>query len=286
MTKSYFPFDAGAGANVIEAQWALMARLFCPTGVVYGQLNQLEGFADNTGMTVKVKSGQAFVEGFFFQSDAQESLAIATAHATLARIDRVVVRLDRTANTIDLAVLTGTPGASPSAPALTQSSTTWEIGLALVAVSAAVTSITAVSVTDERGFTVNWGAPNIPVSVRKTADESVGPSTTLQDDDALFFTAVAGGRYLVEVYLDLYSDNAAPDFKWAITVPAGATQLLFDGASPVDLAAATDKYYYIRFLLIVSTTGGAVKLQWAQNSSNVVPTKVKAESLLRYTRIG
>ena len=286
MTKSYFPFDAGAGANVVEAQWALMARLFCPTAVVYGQLNQLEPFADNTGMFVKVKSGQAFVEGFFFQSDAQETLTINTAHATLPRIDRVVVRLDKTANTIDLAVLAGTPNASPSAPALTQNSTTWEIGLALVAVAAADTSIAAGDVTDERAFTVNWSAPGIPVTVRKTADENVALNTTVQDDDALLFTAAASARYLVELFLVLYSANAAPDFKWAISAPAGAVVNIFDGATPVDLAAATEKYYYIRFEVIMSTTGGSVKLQWAQNASNATATTVKAESLLRYARIG
>lgn len=286
MTKSYYPFDSGAGANVIEAQWAKMARLFCPSGVVYGQLNQLEAFADNTGMNVKVKSGQAFVEGFFFESDAQETLNLSAADPTNPRIDRVIVRLDRTANTIDLAILTGTPAGSPSAPALTQTATTWEISLARIAVAASDTSIAAGDVTDERGFTVNWEAPNIPVTIRKTADESVSLSTTLQDDNLLLFTATASGRYLVEFYLLIYTEDATPDFKFALSIPAGASEKRFDGASPVALSAYVEKVFYIRSEIILSTTGGAVKLQWAQDTSHATPVTVRAESCLRYTKIG
>jgi len=47
-------------------------------------------------------------------------------------------------------VLTGTPAASPTPPNVTQSSTIWEISLAQVYVGAAVSTIAAGNITDER----------------------------------------------------------------------------------------------------------------------------------------
>lgn len=153
MAKTYIPFDAGAGANVLESSWAAMARRWLGTGVIRDYLNQLEVFADSSGMQVKVKSGAEWIEGYYFESDAQETVAIATADATNPRIDRVVVRLDRTGNVIDFAVLTGTPAATPAAPALTQTTGgLWEESLAQVRVEAAVGTIAAAKVTDERAF--------------------------------------------------------------------------------------------------------------------------------------
>lgn len=152
MARSYFPFDAGAGANVTEAQWRQMARNWLGTGVLKGQLNAFAVFADSTGMQVKVPSGRAWIEGHFFESDAQETVAIGAANATNPRIDRVVLRADFTANTVDIAVLAGTPAVTPAAPAVTQSTTVWEISLAQVLVDAAVATIAAGKVTDERTY--------------------------------------------------------------------------------------------------------------------------------------
>jgi hypothetical protein len=155
MTQTYFPFDSGSGANVTESQWSLMAKNWMNTGVIKGALNELLIYADSTGMQVKVKSGQAWMQGHFFQSDAEETLSISNADSTNPRIDRVIVRVDWTANTIQLAVLSGTPAASPSAPNLTQNGSRWEISLAQVYVGANVSTIATGNITDERDFTEN-----------------------------------------------------------------------------------------------------------------------------------
>ncbi|MEJ5222856.1 MAG: hypothetical protein WHV44_00250 [Anaerolineales bacterium] len=164
MAQSYFPFDTGAGSTVTEAQWSKMARFWRNDGVLYDALNRLEVYADSTGMQVKVRSGAAWIKGHYFESDAQETLPISAAHATLNRIDRVVVRLNWTTNTIALAVLTGTPASTPTAPALTQSSTIWEISLAQVYVGAAVSTIAAGNVTDERPWAAG-GEQNFSIQV-------------------------------------------------------------------------------------------------------------------------
>ncbi|WP_129692311.1 hypothetical protein [Gottfriedia acidiceleris] len=155
MTQTYFPFDSGQGANATEAMWSKMAQHWLATGVIRDVLNDLSVYANSAGMTVRVKSGAAWLKGHYFESDAEEVLSIATADMTNPRIDRVVVRLDWTANTVQLAVLQGTPAVSPATPALTQNSSRWEISLAQIYVGTSVTSISAMSVTDERFFVKN-----------------------------------------------------------------------------------------------------------------------------------
>jgi hypothetical protein len=91
------------------------------------------------------------VRGHYYTSDATESLSLATADPTNDRIDTVVLRLDPTANSIVLAVKTGTPAGSPSAPALVQTDAgIFEQPLAdvLVAATAGVPG----TITDRREF--------------------------------------------------------------------------------------------------------------------------------------
>lgn len=92
------------------------------------------------------------MRGHFYSSTAQETLAI-SASSTNPRIDLVVLRLDPTANTIVLAVKTGTAAASPVAPALTQSDVdVYELAIAQVNIAANATTIAAGNVTDLRSF--------------------------------------------------------------------------------------------------------------------------------------
>jgi hypothetical protein len=151
MAQTYFPFDSGPGANVQENQWSKMAQHWVGTGVLKTIMNELLVYADSTGMQVKVKSGAAYIKGHYYENDVEGSLAIASS-TTLPRIDRAILRCDWTTNTIQLAVLQGTPSITPVAPNLTQTTSRWEISLAQIAVGASVSTISAASVTDERDF--------------------------------------------------------------------------------------------------------------------------------------
>jgi hypothetical protein len=135
--------------------WVKSARNWLATGIIKTYLNELQVYADSTGMQVKVKSGAANVQGIYFDSDAEEILAISAANASNPRIDRIIVRLDLLADSIDLAVLQGVPAVSPVAPALTQNNTRWEISLSQVYVGANVSTIAAGNITDERYFVKN-----------------------------------------------------------------------------------------------------------------------------------
>ena len=150
MTKTYFPFDSGAGASSYEDSWRKMASLWRPTGVIEAKSYAMAPYADSTGMQVKVKSGVAWIEGHYFETDQEYIIPISSSDPINPRIDYLVVRLDRTANTIDFAVLTGTPEASPVAPTLTQDVTTYEMPLAKITVATAVATISNAACADAR----------------------------------------------------------------------------------------------------------------------------------------
>ncbi len=157
MAQTCYPFDAGAGANVTENQWYKMARVWALDGVVQDSgggpvSGELGVFADSTGLQVKVRPGQAWGAGAFYENDTQFTLGpFAAAHPTLDRIDRVVVRIDWNANTGQLTVLGGAPAASPTPPQLALApGQLLDLPLAQVRVRAGATIIGAGDVTDER----------------------------------------------------------------------------------------------------------------------------------------
>ena len=117
---------------------------------VFQHLNGGLAVVAGTGMEVTVATGRAIVQNKWVQNDAAFPLTIEAASDTYGRKDAVVIRLSYTNRAISIAVKTGTPSASPAAPSLTRSSTTYEMALAYVNVSAGATSVT---VTDKRSDT-------------------------------------------------------------------------------------------------------------------------------------
>jgi microcystin-dependent protein len=149
VTQTSYPFD---GQSVSEAQFSRLFSELAESGVADSADSlSLKVSADGGGMRVFVQPGFAIVRGFAYESTAVEELAIPTAN-TQARVDRVVLRLDPSANSIVLAVLQGTAGV-PTPPALTQTvSGIYELPLAQVAVGASVGAISNGNVSDSRSF--------------------------------------------------------------------------------------------------------------------------------------
>jgi hypothetical protein len=155
ITIRYQPFDSGAGGSVQEDRWAQMARNWLQTGVLPGQFSEFTPFGDSSGMQVKVGTGRAWIEGVWCESDAIEILTISASHATLPRLDLVVLRVDWDANTVGLAVLEGTPGAAVPTPTQVLNDV-WELPLGLVIVAPTVTTIAASAVEPQQV----WAAPD------------------------------------------------------------------------------------------------------------------------------
>ena len=147
MAQSSFPFES---IDTTETQFSQMFRNL-QDGVdgTYGG-TELQ-VSVGTGLAVDVAAGQAMVRGHYYISDATEALSLATADATNDRLDTVVLKLDPSANSIILAVKTGTPAGSPSAPSLVQTDAgIYEMALANVLVPA--TSGVPTTITDRREY--------------------------------------------------------------------------------------------------------------------------------------
>lgn len=150
MAQTSYPFD---NQDTTETQYSQLFRRLQSSGVAgTPDSTDLKVTADSSGMSVKVAAGFAIVRGHAYRSDAQETLTI-TASATNPRRDLVVLRLDPSTNSITLAVKAGTPAASPTDPALTQTENdVFEIALARVEVPANAVTITSSNVLDRRTF--------------------------------------------------------------------------------------------------------------------------------------
>lgn len=139
--------------------------------------------------------------------------------------------------------------------------------------------------------------------VRKAADESVASSTVLQNDDELFFTATTGIAYRIEVYLIYGSPAGAgtPDIKYAFGEDATSRGLM----SPIALFGTTETPVTAGTVVDTDQTdfntagtaagnrvlcaqgwhvgnGGTFRVLWAQNTSGINATVVRAGSLIRY----
>lgn len=119
----------------------------------------------NGSNSVRVASGAALVDGKPFENTANEDISIPSAvGGGNTRIDRIVARADWSAFTVRLTRIAGVDSASPTVPALTQTSgSTYDIPVCQVLVDTSGN----VTVTDER----QWGHPHVDES---TLTESSG----------------------------------------------------------------------------------------------------------------
>jgi hypothetical protein len=150
----------------------------------------------------------------------------------------------------------------------------------------------------------------LPVAVVKTADESVTSSTTLQNDDHLFYNLPEAGSYLYDFYIGL-TCNATGKFDYELTFPAGATLDMmawgitdtvsnFDGplrsrgapndsSSPtttLTVAGDTTSPTLLRLHGYITTPiSGTLRIRWAQNVSNATPATVYTGSHLIVERV-
>lgn len=130
-----------------------------PDGVIKNIGNELQVYANSTGMVVSVKTGACMVRTHRGMNLLTETeLPIEAADATYGRVDLVVARAVYAVapnSYMCLDVLKGAPSSSPVAPILTQTAgVLWEIPLAEVYIGAGAVTITAGNVTDKRSFSV------------------------------------------------------------------------------------------------------------------------------------
>lgn len=143
---------------VSSAPLRKLIKMLFSDGVMPNPSTNLQ-VAAGTGMNVVVKPGFAICNGCMKLEEEQGTIAIQAADASCDRIDTIVLRLDDNdaVRSCELAVLTGTPSANPTRPALTRNASVWEVGLADIKISANSTAVTNVYITDTRYETARCG---------------------------------------------------------------------------------------------------------------------------------
>src|SRR6476646_1146579 len=106
MTEVARFFDAQSYSEGDQAE--VQAR-FRSTGVLIDVASRLVVSAPG-GMFVSIAPGEAMVEGFWYKNTAALQLPITNNNSGSTRYDYIVLRLNRTGNTLNAVVLVGTPG--------------------------------------------------------------------------------------------------------------------------------------------------------------------------------
>lgn len=132
---------------------------------------------------VTISTGLAWINNDAFAgksvaNTAPVAVSIPVSDGALDRIDRIVLRFDKAANASTIALIQGTPASAPVAPAVTQASTLYELGLYTVLVPAASTVVLASHITDTRADETVCGLMSDAVSKISTT-KIVGPKYTI-----------------------------------------------------------------------------------------------------------
>lgn len=123
---------------------------FIGNGVFPNPSTNLQVLADGTNMNVVLKSGKAWINGYYYRNTDELILPIAPADGVLNRIDRVVLRLDFLNREIKAYVKKGVFASNPVAIELQRDADMYEIGIADIKVNKGIIKIAQADITDLR----------------------------------------------------------------------------------------------------------------------------------------
>jgi len=143
----------------------------------------------------------------------------------------------------------------------------------------------------------DWNTEHVGLKiVRKTADEIVNNSTTLQDDDHLVLAMAANEVWYVEIYL-LVDSSTVADIKYGFGYPTGCdikwTYHYFSSRTDAALLEETNTWnsgtggtgvvvgLVLCAMVANGATAGNFTLRWAQNTAEASNTKVLTNSFLK-----
>lgn len=246
---------AGLTAGTYSGATLLRAR-----GGVHPALGQ-EFNVTQTGspsMGVLVESGVASIPGtlgatqgnYLVCNDAQVSLSVTAAHATLPRIDLVVINVrDSFYSGVDddsqLQVVAGTPNSSPVAPTAPDNSLT----VAQIAVGAAVTTIVNANITDTRIYMAATGG------VINCRSDATRPTSSEIAEGQLVYTMDNNKLYLHTgsgTYVQLYPNTILFARKTSNETVNNSAVLQNDNELAVPVVA---NIVYKMFLRLIVNTG-------------------------------
>ncbi|MFA6039776.1 MAG: hypothetical protein WCV62_02345 [Candidatus Peribacteraceae bacterium] len=140
-------------------------------------------------------------------------------------------------------------------------------------------------------------------TVRKSADQSVTSSTTLQNDTHFLFTLEANKSYVLTGGIFATSTSATPDIKIGFSLPLGTTmdigyiaqggnnrvadllQTSDTASSLIPIPANGHTIIQSFGTIVTGGTGGTLRFKWSQNTSNATATTVKEGSFISISEI-
>lgn len=152
MAVTFGFFDSVQGDRVYDADDISNYFLKLISNGVFATPSNAMQVQANSGMTVGVTAGWGFINCKWVNNSTTYLITLDTPDVALPRIDRIVMRLDKSIGVRSIVITnkTGTPSANPTAPALQRSGNIYELSLAQIAVGADVSEITQADITDER----------------------------------------------------------------------------------------------------------------------------------------
>ena len=242
---------------------------------------------DAANMTLDIASGSITHNGLRVAVSSQANALTLVADGSNPRWSWIA--LDSAGAAV---LVSGTAASDPSIPELGD-----YVELALVKIEAGQTIANNITYKYDKRLFLPAGTET---TVRKSANESVTSSTTLQNDDELKYEMAANTNYQFEFSI-LYTGGTAGDIKFTVTTPSGgdlwATGWAPSGGSvstfgPMTasgtvisgldaLGTTNPTMIYIRGVAMNSSTVGDLQLQWAQNASSGTATTVYAGSFLK-----
>lgn len=224
LTYGFFDavYDSDAGTydrTYTAEQMSLYFKGLVSDGVI-ANVGNMMAVTPGTGMTVQVGTGRMFIDSRWLQNSSTLSISISAAHATLARKDIIVARLDYSNRLISIVAKNGTPAARPSAPTVQRDGTYFEMKLAEIYINAGATSIAAANITDTRQN------ENVCGYVTGLVDqiETSGMWAQLQDDFETWFDGMKD-QLTEDAAGNLQTEIDALDTRVSTNTQVGSTAL-------------------------------------------------------------
>jgi hypothetical protein len=159
MERCFF-FNSNNGDRLYDAaSFASYFGKLVTNGIFYASADNLRVTA-GTGMSVTVAAGAAWINGYCYENTDNFELILPIADGVNPRIDRILVRWSLINRTMNLAVQTGAPSATPAPHAIIRTGDVYELCLADILIPKSSITIIQNNITDTRANATTCGVVN------------------------------------------------------------------------------------------------------------------------------
>lgn len=243
MEKSSFFNSINGDRKYKASDFAEFFNSLLTNGVFPNPSTNLQVIANNN-MTITLKSGKAWINGYIYINTDNLILNVGVADGVLNRIDRVVVRFDTAGRAIKAVIKKGTFASSPVAPILQRDADGYELAIADIYIAAGATGIVQSNITDLRLNTTYCGIVGSLIQPdttsifnqyqdwfnRKTGEYQIDLNTMeaqFQSDFSAWFNTIKG-QLGTDAAGNLQNQiNAIPKIYKGTTAPTNPTSIDF-----------------------------------------------------------